>query len=175
MNRQWTQLETLPPDSLHWGLWGPRSSRSHCPNQTWICSLAWAREREQRRAIPHGWGRQCSTKHLLWPKQEPKSPGTRRLGTIVVRNYRVGRWKSRRGEMVCGLGREESGKLKVMKNKLTRMAIWPPESQEMSGTGLWHSPGLGPGSWSSWPVLHMEPWWHTTARVCTDVSDPCCH
>lgn len=33
-------------------------------------------------------------------------PGTRQLGTTVVRDYKVGRWKRRRAGVVCGLGRE---------------------------------------------------------------------
>ena len=37
-----------------------------------------------------------------------KSPGIRQLDTIVVREYRVGRWKRGRGEMVYGVERERS-------------------------------------------------------------------
>lgn len=44
---------------------GQTQARASAPPRPESVRLACAREREQRHAIPHGWGRQYSTKHLL--------------------------------------------------------------------------------------------------------------
>lgn len=58
------------------------------------------------------------------------------MGTVVLRECRVGRWKKQRGRM--GFLTEErggSGEVREVRNRLTRTASWPPESREMPGPG----------------------------------------
>lgn len=47
------------------------------------------------------------------------SPGAGWLGTIVVREYRVGRWKRGRGRIVCGLEERQIWKGEVTGNGQT--------------------------------------------------------
>lgn len=54
----------------------------------------WREGKQQLHTIPCGCGRQYSTKHHL------KSPGSEWSGAIVVREFRVGRWKRGRGRKV---------------------------------------------------------------------------
>lgn len=64
-----------------------------------------------------------------------KSPRAGKLGPIVLKEYRICKWK-RRSRMVCGLGRGGSQEVRRVRNRLMCVTRWPLKSWEMSGSGL---------------------------------------